>query len=217
MVRNGSLLVCTFFLPFSLFTHSQQTAKSNLEARVMVYKYADVDPEILAKAEKRAESIFQELKVNVVWIDSGDFRRQFHGDSRKEQEQLDSIDVLLRLVPLSRAALNSKAMGEALPCQLGKDACIANVFMNRVREKTDVEKMGSDQVLGHAMAHEIGHILLGSDSHSSTGLMKAKWNSDDMKRAGKGDLQFTAEQCQIIRKNLTKLAQTRQDLAAAIK
>ena len=80
--------------------------------------------------------------------------------------------------------------------------------MNRVGEQTDVEKIGLDQVLGHAIAHEIGHILLGSNSHGPRGLMKAKWGSEDIKRAGKGDLLFTPEQAQVIQHNLAKLART---------
>lgn len=79
---------------------------------------------------------------------------------------------------------------------------------NTVEEQTDVEKIGLDQVLGHAIAHEIGHILLGSNSHGSRGLMKAKWGQEDIKRAGKGDLLFTPEQAQVIQNNLAKLART---------
>jgi hypothetical protein len=187
---------------------SEET-KTNLEARVLVYRYADVSPDLLAGAERRAAIIFQEVGVKVVWVDSADFKKQLQNPSNSEEwEDLDLIDVVLRVVPHSRAALKNSALGEALPCQLGRDACIANVFMNRVGEQTDVEKIGLDQVLGHAIAHEIGHILLGSNSHGPRGLMKARWGPEDIKRAGKGDLLFTPEQAQVIQNNLAKLART---------
>jgi len=216
VVRTCTLLGCTFFVAFNLAsfaapqTRSQEEPKLILQAKVMVYKYSDLAPEVLAKAETRAEAIFQQLGIEVVWVDSTDFKKRFqdHSESEKEQEELDSIDVTLRVVPHSRAALKNSALGEALPCQLGRDACIANVFMNRVGEQTDVEKIGLDQVLGHAIAHEIGHILLGSNSHGSSGLMKAKWGPEDIKRAGKGDLLFTPEQAQVIQNNLANLART---------
>jgi hypothetical protein len=189
-------------------SHARISKATNPEVTLLVYNYADVSPEVLAKAEERAAIIFQEVGARVIWVDSADFKRQFHSDSQKEREELDSIDVFLRIVPHSRAALRSSALGEALPCEMGKDACIVNIFMNRVGEHTDVEKIGLDQVLGHAMAHEIGHILLGSNSHNSNGLMKSKWGPEDMKQAAKGDLLFTPEQAQTIRKNLTKRART---------
>jgi hypothetical protein len=167
----------------------------------MVYQYADISPEVLAKAESRAEGIFQQIDLTIVWVD---FRRQPHSSSQQEQDELDSTDAVLRIAPRSRAALQSSALGEALPCQLGKDACIANVFMNRVEEQTNVEKIGVDQMLGHAIAHEIGHLLLGSNSHNSSGLMKAKWGPQDMKSAAKGNLLFTPKQARRMRANLSK-------------
>ena len=76
--------------------------------------------------------------------------------------------------------------------------CFANVFYNRVEQRTEVERISLEQVLGHAMAHELGHLLLGSNSHSSTGIMSGKWRADELKRAAKGDLLFTAQQARII-------------------
>jgi hypothetical protein len=34
------------------------------------------------------------------------------------------------------------------------------------------------QILGHAVAHEIGHLLMGTNSHSSRGLMRGNWKVD---------------------------------------
>ena len=38
-------------------------------------------------------------------------------------------------------------------------------------------------ILGHAVAHEIGHLLLRTMTHSTTGLMCALWDREDLKRA----------------------------------
>jgi hypothetical protein len=105
------------------------------EAKVMVYNYAKVALAVLAKAERRAEVIFEGSHVRVVWVDS-DFKKQFqeYPNSEKDQEELNSIEVTLRIIPHSRVVLKGSALGEALPCQLGKDACVANIFMNRVAE-----------------------------------------------------------------------------------
>ena len=76
--------------------------------------------------------------------------------------------------------------------------CFANVFFNRVEQRTEVERISLDQVLGHAMAHELGHLLLGSNSHSSAGIMSGKWRAEELKHAAKGDLLFTAQQAKMI-------------------
>jgi hypothetical protein len=52
---------------------------------------------------------------------------------------------------------------------------------------------GTAIILGHAMAHELGHLLLGTNSHSSDGLMRAQWNRGDLAEAARGNLLFSAQ------------------------
>jgi hypothetical protein len=52
------------------------------------------------------------------------------------------------------------------------------------------------------MAHELGHLLLGINAHSSTGIMRPVWNDDDIVAASKGNLYFTQAQGQILRTRL---------------
>jgi len=51
------------------------------------------------------------------------------------------------------------------------------------------------------MAHEIGHLLL-PYGHSATGLMRAKWDEKDLRLAVHGQLNFTAEEAELIRTRL---------------
>ena len=48
-------------------------------------------------------------------------------------------------------------------------------------------------VLGAAMAHEMGHLLM-LDAHSTTGMMRPEWNQADFRQAGHDSLQFTQAQ-----------------------
>jgi hypothetical protein len=43
-----------------------------------------------------------------------------------------------------------------------------------------------------AMAHEIGHLLLGTSAHASTGLMRAIWSRDELHRHDPADWQFSS-------------------------
>ena len=49
-------------------------------------------------------------------------------------------------------------------------------------------------ILGYAMAHEIGHILLHLTGHSPSGVMKAKWSVEDMREMSSGRLNFHPSQ-----------------------
>jgi hypothetical protein len=56
-------------------------------------------------------------------------------------------------------------------------------------------------VLGAAIAHELGHLLL-SKEHAQTGIMKASWNQSDFRKVRQGGLRFTAEQARLIRNSI---------------
>ena len=46
------------------------------------------------------------------------------------------------------------------------------LFRNRVDDMLNGRGAAAGTILGHILAHEIGHILLGTDVHASAGLMK---------------------------------------------
>jgi len=84
---------------------------------------------------------------------------------------------------------------------------IARTFMNLSREP-GTDDMFSVILLAHAMAHEMGHLLL-PHGHSATGLMRAEWDAMDMRLAMDRRLNFTSEQAKLIRGQLlTQVADT---------
>jgi hypothetical protein len=54
---------------------------------------------------------------------------------------------------------------------------LATIYL--VRAQVFAEQSGSplDTVLGRAIAHEIGHLLLGTNDHAAVGVMRATWSS----------------------------------------
>jgi hypothetical protein len=54
-------------------------------------------------------------------------------------------------------------------------------------------------ILGAAMAHEIGHVLLGSNEHSRMGIMKACWGPLEFRCLATKGLHFTPDNQDAIR------------------
>jgi len=52
------------------------------------------------------------------------------------------------------------------------------------------------------MAHEIGHLLLGTPEHSSRGIMRARWEREDLRDAARRCLVFNSEQAEKMRANV---------------
>ena len=84
---------------------------------------------------------------------------------------------------------------------------MAYIFHHRVEELCK-DRYPEAAVLGHMIAHEIGHLLLGLSSHSRTGIMSVPWRSKDLKRAGQDGMRFTKKEARRIRANLHKRSQS---------
>lgn len=58
------------------------------------------------------------------------------------------------------------------------------------------------ELLGYALAHEIGHTLLGTNKHSAGGIMKARFSRRDVEDMARGWLRFTPREARRLRQNL---------------
>lgn len=63
----------------------------------------------------------------------------------------------------------------------------------------DDEAFGA-RMLGHLIAHEVGHLLLGQGSHSKKGIMLGDWLQTDLEKAAQGRLLFTDRQAKKMRR-----------------
>jgi hypothetical protein len=82
---------------------------------------------------------------------------------------------------------------------------LATIFFDRVELVAKGRPVAS--VLGNVIGHEIGHLMLGSNAHSSTGIMTPHWSREFLKLAGQGLLHFTPEQCERLRQSVSARAQ----------
>jgi hypothetical protein len=154
---------------------------------IHVYNYAAVSEKTLARAKEETGRIFGCAGLTALWLDQpvedGDL-----GRPGGPTASWDGTHFVLRLLTQSREGLAKYAVGEALSFR------IANIFMNRVTEHLRIGALSAGPVLGHAIAHEIGHHLLGDNSHGLRGIMVGNWSKQHLRHMSKGDLLFTHEE-----------------------
>ena len=71
----------------------------------------------------------------------------------------------------------------------GKTGTSIHILVDRVLSAGS-EKLAA-VLLGHVMAHELGHVLEGISRHSDSGLMKAHWDDHDFDTMLAGPISFS--------------------------
>jgi hypothetical protein len=108
--------------------------------------------------------------------------------------------------PLEEAV--GSAMGLA-PRGLGQMGRLLYAFYSRIETYARQHDKPVSQVLGHVMAHELGHLLLPHGSHTKSGIMVAEWDRHQAEQIGRGWLSFSAEDAAQIRTRAKSLAACR--------
>jgi hypothetical protein len=110
---------------------------------------------------------------------------------------LDATQLFLRIFPKTVAKANTS--GEAFVA-----ARIANIFWTRVEEQAQRLKVSAPRFLAHTVAHELGHLLLGSNSHSPVGIMTARWDAPTVTRISQEGLYFDRQQAERIQSEMRR-------------
>jgi len=92
------------------------------------------------------------------------------------------------------------ALASALP--FGRSGVRITVFYDRV--ELHPETVSTPIMLGHTLAHEIGHVLLRNNAHTNTGLMRPWWGPDDFHAMFAGELHFLPSHALQMRWNLAE-------------
>jgi hypothetical protein len=70
----------------------------------------------------------------------------------------------------------------------------ASVFLKPAEEEATETNLPRMLILSYAAAHEVGHLLLGDEAHTLQGLMKADWQTDDLRVMAQNRFRFSPEQ-----------------------
>jgi len=168
---------------------------------VAIYDDVQLSPRVLADAEDEATRVYQKAGVAISWIECKSSRTDAEPHFRC-QDPPSAMRLNLRIVP--HASKSSDGIfGVAFLSAEGTGA-YSDVFYDSV-EKLDRDwHSGLGRVLGHVMAHELGHLLLGSNAHSRQGIMCPRWHGDELHLASKGALLFSEEQGRFMRERLAR-------------
>jgi hypothetical protein len=176
-------------------------AEDQVDSRmtILVYDYAGMRADILSKAEQETMRIFRHSGIDITW------RPCRMPDSTVPLECLDPSPTApaLRLVPRFQPAAD-RVHVEAIGFCTG-DFATVSVELAQELEESGVGAL--PEILGHVIAHEIGHLLLPGNGHSISGIMRAHWSSNEWRLVRQAKLNFAPEQSRLLRAELLRRSQ----------
>ena len=166
---------------------------------INVYNDAQVLEKVLVQAEQEATRIFRQAGVDNVWVECQSFKPDLN-----PKPECDSPagprHLALRIVPWS-SKLRDSVFGTAFLSEEG-EGTYSDVFYHAVQKLHDDWHASLAGVLGHVMAHEVGHLLLGTNAHSPTGIMRLSWQGRELRSVSMGTFLFTSEQAESMQAKL---------------
>ncbi|MFZ0732107.1 MAG: hypothetical protein WAM79_07265 [Candidatus Sulfotelmatobacter sp.] len=160
------------------------------EITIQIRDYAQANPSVLRHAEQVAGDILQKAGVATRWIDCP------VGSSRGVacSSPVSTLDFFVNLLPESmsdRLRLPGGVLGSAIEGS-GRDfGFMASVFYDVAKDRAAAGQVDFGELLGDAIAHELGHLLLGTNSHSGWSLMSAFWSGNQFRLVAQGLLAFS--------------------------
>jgi len=212
-LTNSLLTSCILTAALGGMAKSASAGATEADLKIAVYvrNYAQVDQKTLTRAMQITARIFHNTGLEAVMLDD-----PFKTENTAANEQVARlprlfVNILTRDMagPLG---LPSNILGVAPGAEDDPgyaDRKTVYVF-NHIAAELARQQGDADQayLLGYAMAHEIGHVLLHMSRHSHAGIMQEYWKPKDMRAMKVGGLNFDSVQAVQLRSEVVR--RTRQ-------
>jgi len=188
----GLSAICGPMLPKSASAETPLPIQKTVT--VLVFNYSQASERTLTEAEHQAGLILAAAGFDTTWLNCP-IHPTPNADPACNSDNSSGQIRLRVLNRINRDFLRDSVFGFT----------IAPIFVSVSYESalrmahSDNSDSETPVILGCVVAHETGHLLLGPNAHSASGIMQARWDRATLDRAMKGSLRFTPEQAKIIR------------------
>lgn len=167
------------------------------DVTVLVFDDAAAGAVGVGQAGREVERIYGAAGIRLLWIDCS------HAPVRDLCRVSSAHNQLVLHIIHNGKASSDTIFGVAF---IGTEGWgkYADIFFDRVRQGRRESGVDIPQLLGAVAAHELGHLLMGSHSHSWLGVMTPVWQAETLRAVNMGTLFFTSEQATVMKGRISR-------------
>src|SRR5579863_5498611 len=175
--------------------YARRKQEPTIRLTVSVFNDAEVPPSVLHVAQARAEAVLDSAGIALTWLDCG--------TPGNWVQDIGCRDIAFPRHLSIRVARNGRhrtgdVFGESFLDEKG-EGNYASVYVEPLAASKALDVVDEGDLLGYVVVHELGHLLLGLDSHSAEGVMRRKWDFAALQQAARGTLIFSAREAERMR------------------
>lgn len=177
-----------------------------LTITVAICDKTGMDLGALSAAERHAAWVLRAAGIELEWTESqGERGPATFRPNSLERCALPAVptDFVVVIAPESPEGWSPAILGfaqhDAHPLKR------AYILENSVSAFVEEHQANPGAILGYAVAHELGHLLMPGVGHSSTGIMRTAWGESEGGEAARGMLRFDPVQAQRMQARIRSL------------
>lgn len=180
-----ALLIASLLVPLApLNAAAADVVRTGITVRV--YQTAGLPPAIERHALAEARDILHAALVDVRWRPCTGTNAPTCGGTIGADEYV--LRLIVRTGPVRDRAV--AALGDAL-IDRRDGGVLATVYVDRVALLAGAAHSNVAVLLGRAVAHELGHLLMQTAAHARRGLMRQHWTREEIHDDHASDWRFT--------------------------
>lgn len=206
-MRSTAMRVLFMLLQGAIVTASVDAAETKRKTLVVrTYDAFSVSASDWDGAVEGAAKILAGAGIRIEWVPCSSYRA---GDAASGPTRCTlpfaRNEVTLRLVnrPMQGPA-DVILLGDSMLDQSVHSGTLATIYLEPVERLARAASVTTATVMARAMAHELGHLLLGTNAHSARGLMRPVWTAEELTRNEAADWRIPRDDGEKMRRALAR-------------
>ena len=184
------------------------------EITLRVVNEGGIDSRVVSASEKRAGFILGKAGLHVTWLNCAPGFVDWSAHSRCAQLP-EAHDLDMRIVVNKPRETRDEPLGfTTFPAPSSDARPYTVIYYPAIERMAWDSATDAFDIAGAVMAHEIGHMLLGSE-HAAKGLMSAKWRPHDVRQASVDAFLFSSSEAALLRAAVERLDAKKTEVAKA--